>query len=139
MKDRIAAVLLKVCYRGMAREFVEGDDQLTSGLLVAPVALAACLIESKSPKRLSQVTGLPVEYVEEVIRELDAGDIWNSNEYLALDEIIWSSRSRIAELPIRLADVLGAVFRGSKNEFLASRLSATRGSGLPDLLYQREC
>lgn len=71
-----------------------------------------------------------MEYVDLVIQELNEGDIWNSDEYLALDEIIWTSRSRMAELPMRLADVIAEVFRRSRHEFLSLRLSAARGPAL---------
>jgi hypothetical protein len=74
----------------------EGDDLGTTAGCVAAVLLAAMLTDIRLPGMLAEMTSLPVKFVEAVLDQTDAHDLWNAGSLIHLNETLLNHREDFA-------------------------------------------
>jgi hypothetical protein len=125
-----AASWLRNFYTPFTRAEVSGDDLGTTYGTAGAVILAAILTASRSPERLAELTGLPTAFVDVVLANMDRGNLWHSENCIALCNTLRSRGDDHDEVECAIHSVLEFFWSNEWLPGLIEILPALRGTCL---------
>ena len=130
MKDDAVTEFLKLFFQEDIPEYIEGDDLGTTCVVSGAVILASILSETRSPSRLSKMTGLPAYFAACVMANMNMNGFWNCESFLDLCTTICATPSGATEIDEAIEDFLDVFWNQSQVEELGPALVAARGGAL---------